>query len=261
MPELPDVEVFKGYFEATALHSRIEKVEVLDSSLLHNGDEKRLKEATVGQTFRGARRHGKFLFGELPNQRAVRFHFGMTGFLRCYEDPKDAPGHVRVVFALRNGHNIAFDCQRKFGHVGIISNIDAFLSEKQLGPDALKIDFARFSAVLAGAKRPVKASLMNQSRLAGLGNVYSDEILFQARVHPESAPKEWRKPALEKLYHAMQEVLQTAIESGADPERMPQKWLTPHRGKQSCPNCGGKLQKKKVAGRSSWFCPDCQQMI
>lgn len=261
MPELPDVEVFRRYFEATALHSRIAEVDVIDPDLLRNGATKELKAAAIGRTFQRGRRHGKFLFGELNDGKAIRFHFGMTGFLHCYEDASEAPAHARVVFTLRNNRKLAYDCQRKFGHVGIVENIDAFLSEKKLGPDALEIDFNEFDSAVLGRKRPVKSNLMDQSRLAGVGNVYSDEILFQARVHPESAPSEWPKPVARKIYKVMHEVLETAIKSEADPARMPKKWLTPHRVSGPCPRCKGELRKKKIAGRTSWFCPACQQRL
>lgn len=258
MPELPDVEIFRRSFEATSLRSRIEEVKVLDASLIR-GDSKALRQTVRGQTFRRGRRHGKFLFGELSGGGAVRFHFGMTGFLRCFREAKDAPPHARVVFQFRNRRQLAFDCQRKFGHIGLVPDIEDFLAEKKLGPDALAIDLDTFRQAVSEKERPLKAALMDQSRLAGVGNVYADEILFQARAHPEAVAAHGSASRLRKLYHAMHKVLEEAIAAQADPRRMPAQWLLPHRGEAACPRCKGAMKRKKIGGRTTWFCENCQK--
>ena len=187
-------------------------------------------------------------------------HFGMTGDLQYYKKPAQQPEYSQVLFHFQNDYQLAYVMPRKLGHIRLIDSIKAFVEEKELGPDALEVDFEEFRERLSGRRGMIKSALMNQSILAGIGNVYSDEILYQARIYPRQQIKELDSGGLRKVYKAMKEVLETAIERHAEPAQYPDSYLIPHRSEgEPCPRCGGKVQKIEVSGRSGYYCPDCQE--
>jgi formamidopyrimidine-DNA glycosylase len=138
--------------------------------------------------------------------------------------------------------------------------VDEFLKTRVLGPDALDIDLVEFKKMFTKHRGAVKSILMNQKVIAGIGNIYADEILFHARMHPAAEIADLDDKALAKLFRAMRYILEKAIETKADVDRMPKSWLLPHRGKGGkCPRCGRKLKSSKIGGRTAWFCPHCQR--
>jgi formamidopyrimidine-DNA glycosylase len=269
MPELPDVETFKRYFDATSLHQRIADVDVLSAALLKGVSARELARRLKGRRFESSRRHGKHLFVRADGDVWLRLHFGMTGSLRYFKGEEKAPPpasaeasagkHTRVLFVFAEGYRLAFDDQRKFGEVGLIKGVDEFLKKRALGPDALDVDLAEFKETLGKHRSAVKSILMNQRLIAGIGNIYADEILFRARIHPATQIARLGEKRLKRLFNAMRDVLEKAIEYQADEDRMPKSWLLPHRGKGGkCSRCGRELKSSIIAGRTAWFCPHCQ---
>ena len=262
MPELPDVEVFKRYLDATALHQEIEGIAVSDERILANASRQSLGRRLKGRTLEETRRHGKHLFARAGGGDTgwLRLHFGMSGFLRYFKRDDRRPGHVRFEMAFANGFSLAYDCRRLLGEVGWADSPESFARAAELGPDALNdLDADRLQALLAGRRGMLKAALMDQSLVAGIGNVYSDEILFQARLHPRTPVGDLAKKDFARLFEALQKVLQAAIEAQADPQKLPDGYLIPHRGKEGqCPRCGGALEKIAVSGRKGYVCPSCQ---
>jgi len=188
----------------------------------------------------------------------------MTGFLRYFKNPQRRGEHTRLQIDFSGGYHLAYDCQRKLGLIDWVENIEALVERKELGDDPLgeHFDVSRFRELLEGRRGSVKSALMNQSIIAGIGNVYSDEILFQAGIHPKSRVTDLNRNDLEGLYHALRKVLDTAIEAKADPASMPSHYLTRVRGKEDiCPKCGGSLATVKVSGRTSCFCADHQHTL
>lgn len=261
MPELPDVEVFKDYVNSTALHKRIESVEIRSQKILKHITSRTFLRQLKSRRFVSSRRHGKFLFIELDGRTGwLGFHFGMTGFLRYFTDTKQEPPHVRLLIRFTNGAHLAFDCQRLFGEVTFAEDDSAFIKERKLGPDALNLGWGQFKDCLAGKKGVIKAVLMDQGVIAGLGNVYSDEILFQAQIHPLAKLDTLKERSLRAIHKAMGSVLHTAIAARADPARVPKSWLLPHRGKNApCPRCGNPVERITLNRRSAYLCPHCQQ--
>jgi len=260
MPELPDVESFKRYLDATSLHQRIAHVDVLSAYVLKGISARELAHRLKGRCFESSRRHGKHLFVRTDGDVWLRLHFGMTGSLRYFKDEEKAPPHTRVLFIFARDYRLAFDDQRKFGEVGLIKNVDEFLKKRVLGPDALDVDLVEFKKMFTKHRGAVKSILMNQKLIAGIGNIYADEILFRARMHPAAEIADLDDKALAKLFRAMRYILEKAIETKADVDRMPKLWLLPHRGKGGkCPRCGRKLKSSKIGGRTAWFCPHCQR--
>jgi formamidopyrimidine-DNA glycosylase len=259
MPELPDVEIFKQYLDSTSLHKKIGSTQVTDERVLESLSKNKLARALKGKTFRSTRRHGKYLFVELDGGLWLVLHFGMTGFLKYFKDTDKKPSHPRILIQFTNGYHLSYDCQRMLGEVNLIDDVEKFLRTRDLGMDALDVDLETFKDLLGKTRGAVKSALMNQKLMAGIGNVYSDEILFQAGVHPKTHANNLNEKQLERIFHHMQEVLETAIDCGADPEKMPESYIRPERHKEGkCPRCHGEIVKEKVSGRTAYFCPDCQ---
>ncbi len=260
MPELPDVESFKRYLDATSLHQRIAHVDVLSAYVLKGISVRELAHRLKGRCFESSRRHGKHLFVRTDGNVWLRLHFGMTGSLRYFKDEEKAPPHTRVLFIFARDYRLAFDDQRKFGEIGLIQDVDEFLKMRALGPDALDVDLTNLKELLAEHRGAVKSILMNQKLIAGIGNIYADEILFHAHMHPATETERLNDKRRRQLFRAMRRVLEKAIEHQADVNRMPKSWLLPHRGKGGkCPRCRRELKSSKIGGRTAWFCPHCQR--
>jgi formamidopyrimidine-DNA glycosylase len=259
VPELPDLEVFKRYIDSTSLHQDIEKIEVKNGKVLGGVSAGGLKRGLEGRKFESTRRHGKHLFVELDDGGWLLLHFGMTGGLKYYRDAGEEPTHARVLISFANGYHLAFDDQRLFGTVDLIGDPDAFIAEKKLGLDPLDLDFPAFRERLAGRRGEIKAALMNQQVFAGIGNIYSDEILFQVRLHPRTSVRRLDGDALRDLHEQIRCVLHAAIERGANSGGLPDSFLLPHRREgEDCPRGNGNIQKTKAAGRTAYYCPACQ---
>ncbi len=149
MPELPDVEAFKRYLEATSLHQCIAHVDVLSADLLKGVSGRELARQLRGRRFESTRRHGKHLFVRTDDDIWLRLNFGMTGSLRYFKDEKKAPRHTRVLFLFAKDYRLAFDDQRKFGEIGLIKDVSEFLKKRVLGSDALDVDLPEFKKVFA----------------------------------------------------------------------------------------------------------------
>lgn len=260
MPELPDVEIEKRYLEATALHTPFEDVEVNAPRMLHGVSAATLRHRLTGRTFEETTRRGKYLFAALGKGTWLVLHFGMTGYLKYFKQYEDRPEHTRLLLHLRNGY-LAGIWERRLGRIGITESPDAFAEKEKLGPDALDpgIELEDFRKMLRGKRGAIKSALMDQRFIAGIGNIYSDEILFQAAIHPTRKANELNAHEVTALHRAMRHVLRLAIEREADPERLPASWLLPHREEGAdCPRCGGKIGRIKMGGRSAYVCPRCQ---
>ena len=255
MPELPDVAVFKEYFDRTSLDQKIDHVDVRSADLLKDVSRRSIQQRLKGHPFRKTRRIGKHLFASVEGQGWLRLHFGMTGYLHYFEDSEDEPKHGRVQFDFANGHHLSFVNQRKFGEVGLVEDPDSYAENTELGPDALDLDLTAFRERLAGRRGGIKSTLMNQKVLAGLGNVYTDEILFQTDIHPESKAGDLDDDAVRDIHRAMKRIMGVAIRHEADPKDLPSSYLLPHRDEGAeCPRCSGTIKKMKVSGRSTYYC-------
>jgi len=266
VPELPDVEIFRRYFAATALHQSIERVHVGDSKnakVLEGIDPQRLGLAVTGRSFEKVRRHGKYCFAEMDDGRCVVLHFGMTGYLKYYKASADALAHERVRFDFENGYRLGFLNQRLLGTVAVTGDVAGYIASKRMGPDALAdLGKDQFDALLMQSRAKVKSVLTDQEKIAGIGNVYADEILFQARIHPGAQANRLDSGQRRRLFESMGMVLDKAIGARADVTRMPASFLLPVRDRNGrCPRCGGALEKIKVQGRGTYLCPACQNAV
>jgi formamidopyrimidine-DNA glycosylase len=262
MPELPDVETFKRYLDATSLRQRISDVDVESAYVLKGVSARELAHRLKGRCFESSRRHGKHLFVRADGKLWLRLHFGMTGSLQYFKCEEQASKHTRVLFVFASTHCLAFEDQRKFGEVGLVKDVDEFLRKRALGPDALDVSLSQFKEIFEKHRGAVKAILLNQKLIAGIGNIYADEILFRVRMHPATEISRLSSKSLTKLFRATRYILEKAIAAKADMNQMPKSWLSPHRSKQGkCPRCGCELKSSRIGGRTAWFCGNCQKRI
>ena len=271
MPELPDVETMRRYLEATSLHQEIREVVFQSADYLLGEDPgphpdaiRRLRRGLEGRRFEDTGRHGKWLFVELSDDGppALGLHFGMTGGLAYFRKLADEATYCRVRFDFANGYHLAYVSMRKLGAVRLIEEVDGFIERKGLGPDALgdELDFDTFRRMLEDRRMMIKALFLDQHVLAGLGNVYADEILYQAGIHPRARANELDEDDVRALYEEMHEVLETAVSRQAQPGDFPESYLTVHRHEDGvCPRCGAELERVKVSSRTAYYCPNCQE--
>lgn len=259
MPELPDVEIFRRYLEQQAGGADVLEAEVFDHRCLDGISVDRFEEAVAGTELGPTVRRGKYLFVRLAADRWLSLHFGMTGYLQVTEGHQTVD-YTRIAFRLAGGRTLHYVLTRMLGRAGIAPSPERIAADKDLGPDALEIDRGEFASLLSSVRGGVKSFLTNQSRIAGIGNIYSDEILFQAGIHPASSCRALDDEARERVAELRTQVLERAVECEVDPERMPADWLLPRREEGArCPRCDGTLHREVIAGRGAYLCPDHQK--
>lgn len=254
------MEIYRRRFERCALGRRIAGVEVTDARILHGTTEPALREGLAGARFVTTRRHGKHLFAKATGGAWLYLHFGMTGDLHC---GADAPRFSRFIIRFAEGDLLAFEDMRLFGRVGLLTDPDAFIGRKRLGLDPLDESFgpAPFEARLARRRGSIKALLMNQTVIAGLGNLWVDEILFQTGIHPRARAERISGASRKRIFDAMRRILRTAIARQESDRPMPPRYLIENRTVGApCPRCGsGFLRRTVVGGRTTYFCPAHQR--
>ncbi|OPY50995.1 MAG: formamidopyrimidine/5-formyluracil/ 5-hydroxymethyluracil DNA glycosylase [Methanosaeta sp. PtaU1.Bin112] len=259
MPELPEVEMARRYLQATSLHQTILSARVLDERILSGVTAARMDRALTGRQFDCAMRHGKRLFLKLQDDLWLTLHLGLTGMLIHLESGQDEPNHTRLLVIYESGSRLAFDDLRIFGEAGITKSPQLFIKERNIGPDALQQDLNGFLESMIGRKGLIKPALLNQRLVAGLGNLYADEALFQAGICPMA--RSLSVEQLTDLFSSFQEVLKTSIAVHAHLDELPRSYLLPHRHPGGrCPLDGALLSREKIGGRTSYYCPMHQKM-
>lgn len=257
MPELPDVEAFRGILASCAQGRRIRRTEVYDAGVLHGVSAGRLRRELTGRRFAEPERRGKWLLARTDGP-TVLLHFGMTGELVCVTPAEPVHAHDRVVFTVTGGRQLRYRDQRKLQGLWLVdeAGLDRMLRDQ--GPDAATLTRQGLGAVLAGRRGSLKSVLMDQSALAGLGNLLVDEILWRARLHPARRAGALSADEHGRLYTELRRTLRSAVRAGRVPPRG--SWLTGRRDDPgaSCPRCGTALCRKRLAGRGTVWCPDCQ---
>ncbi len=229
--------------------------------MLQGVSERRLNSSLSGKRMSQTRRHGKHLLVKVGADQWLAVHFGMTGYLEYFRNSDGQPDHAHVVFDLSNGYHLAYVAPRKLGNIQLIRDPDKFIEQEDLGPDALDgLDAEGFVDALQGRRGTTKSALMNQRLIAGVGNVYSDEILYRARLHPATEVGSLTAKDLVKLWRRVRSVLKKAIEKQARPDKLPNSWLI-HRREDgaSCGICEGKIIKTKFSGRGAYLCDTHQE--
>jgi formamidopyrimidine-DNA glycosylase len=251
MPELPEVEGFARYFAQHALRQRIIRVRIRDERILGVRKET-LSRALRGHPFSQVRRHGKHLFAE-AGAAWLHLHFGMTGDLEYFAD--EEPRFSRVVFDFENDRHLAFIDMRLFGVVDLTPSPEAYIAEHGLGPDPLQMSLREFRDRIAKRRGAVKALLMSQDVIAGIGNLYADETLFQTDIHPRRPVDRLSDAEVRAIYNAMRRIVREVIRVRAKDGDWPRRYLTMHREEgERCPKCGGTIQRTVVMSRTTYYC-------
>lgn len=258
MPELPEVEMYRRYFDETALLQKIANVQINHPKVVGGQGQELL--TLVGDQFEKSRRWGKNLFVQTQKNQHLFMHFGMTGSLEYYNESLEAPKYARVVFGFDNGFNLAYVSKRMFGRIGMTDSIDNYISDKSLGNDALEISRDQFTRALYRKKKNIKAALLDQSVTAGVGNWIADEILYHTRIYPTSQTGNLSTHQMDTIYEKMQEIMQVAIEVDAIRGDLPLHYITHYGRKESidCPNCKSLIERTEVGGRGTYACKVCQ---
>lgn len=254
MPELPEVEIYSRYFRRHGLRQKIAAVRVRDERVLGDIRPDRLVRGLRGRAFRDVRRHGKHLFADAGGTW-LHLHFGMTGDLAAYRE--DEPRFARVIFDFANGMHLAFEDMRLFGVVDLTPDPDRFIADHGLGPDPLDPAFklADFRRLLERRKGAVKSLLMSQEIIAGIGNLYADEILFQTSIHPRRPVDRIDPDEARAIFQAMRKILREVIARHEAGREAPGTYLLNHREAGArCPRCGGTVVRSVVFGRTTYHC-------
>ncbi len=271
MPELPEVETIRSDLAPLVAGRRIVTVEVDAATvgLLTKTTVEVLRAQLEGRTIVSLGRRGKYLLFALDDGRTWVIHLRMTGRLLWREAEAPLESFERARVALDDGHHLRWSDLRKFGTWRVVD--DAAEVVGKLGPEPIDADFslAQFRAALAGRGAPVKAVLLDQRRMAGLGNIYVDEALYQAHVRPDTPAGDLSPQALRRLHAAARDVLERGIANrGASfkdyvdgqGNKGSQQMLVQvfRRTGLPCYVCGTAIRRSTVGGRSTHFCPKCQ---
>ena len=258
MPELPEIETIRKEITPVITGRCLSWISgfrpTLDPEDLHRGSD------VQGKCVSCTSRHGKYLYAGLGAGCGLVIHFGMTGDLRFLGPGDEDPPYCRAQIVFKDGSRLAFTDPRRFGRIVSSRGLKEFIAAKGLGPDALVLTRTNVREMVRVSRRGVKLLLLDQHRVAGIGNIYADEILFQSRIHPLRETRTVSVKEADSLHKAILSVLKTAVRLSADMDRYPSGWLIPRRAPgRTCPACGGEVSRVMIAGRYSYFCPSCQQ--
>ena len=259
MPELPDVEGFRRVLADHAVGRRIERVEVSDAGILRGVTAGDLDAELRDHRFSAPGRHGKWLIAGTSGP-TVLMHFGMTGGLRWVN--LGAPGgrFDRVSFVTPDGE-LRFEDMRKLQGITLARDDDDVRKViGGLGPDALSVRSADFAHLVEDRRGAIKAVLIDQAVIAGLGNRLADEILWQARINPRRPARDLSHTEQRALHAQMRRVLRACLTASRVPP-LP-SWLTGVRDDPAarCPRCGTPLRRSTIGGRTTLWCPRCQEV-
>ena len=255
MPELPEAEANRRRIADACLNRTIERVSLGDDIQhieLPGGNE---RARVVGHQLTEARRHGKLILAGSKTGPWIGVHLGMTGSLRPYDESGGPPDYTKLVIAFEGDRRLAFRNPRKLGWVRVFDDPGAFLASEGYGPDALSISRGTFRDVIGATRGAVKSALTAQKKVAGIGNLWSDEMLFQTGTSPTATAANLPGAKLDALFDAMHRAFETVIEVNMDYDKLPLDWLIANRREGAkCPRCGGRIVKTKVGGRTSYYC-------
>ncbi len=270
MPELPEVETIRRELEPLLLDRRVKSVEIRWPPLVDRPALEDFISRIQGRAIVGLRRRGKYLIFDLDSGEHWIVHLRMTGqlYVRDVDSPPDKHTHARLF--LDNGRVLHYRDQRKFGRFYLVTSEDDVVGH--LGPEPLSEAWRveDLAQALTGRRASIKALLLDQRIVAGLGNIYADEALFLAGIHPARAGGDLTQDEVERLHIAIREVLTEALAARGSTlstyvppsERQgsyQQRRRVFRRTGAPCPLCGTPVQRIKIVGRSTHFCPRCQR--
>jgi len=274
MPELPEVETFRAVLEQELCGRAIESVELKLPTIVGHPSPEAFVDGLVHRAIQSVGRRGKFLLIHLDRDSDLVCHLRMTGRLLVTPHAHPAWPHTHAVFHLSDGRQLRFADQRRFGRLWLrqTDEIDTFTGIARLGPEPFDpaFDAAHLEALLRRRRRAIKSCLLDQSLVAGIGNIYADEILFAARLHPEQPAASLSRAQIRRLAALIPATLAKAVDDnrvtpeaflqggGTEYRNTPLLRIYGHEG-DPCPRCHSALRRLTVGGRSSCHCPKCQR--
>jgi formamidopyrimidine-DNA glycosylase len=287
MPELPEVETVVRQLEPEVEGHRIELLEVLDERWSRPVPSQKLGNAVSGGVIEHLGRRGKYILMGLDGARTLVMHLRMTGNLvlregeemldpsegrRLYESERSTEErHLRARFVLDDGRELWFTDPRRFGEAFLLPDDQLETRFAKLGVEPLSPEFTAqaLGEMAVGRTAPLKSFLLDQSGVAGVGNIYADEALFRAELHPLSPAGSMKPEHLEALRDAVVAALAAGIDAGGssiddyrdargEKGAMQNEFLVHTREGEDCPRCGATIARIVVGGRSTYFCPSCQ---
>jgi formamidopyrimidine-DNA glycosylase len=273
VPELPEVETVVRDLRPHLTGRRITSIES-GRKALRKPWKKRWNAELLDQTIRAVSRRGKWIVCDLDAGRRLVFHLGMSGQLKVVGADSERESHTHLVFGLEGPRQLRFRDYRRFGSAALYDSpaaLERFFARSHLGPEPFGLDAAYWRAQLTKTARSLKAVLLDQRVVAGVGNIYADETLFQARLHPKVAGRDLDPAAADRLRRAISTVLTRAIArrgstirnyvGGEGLEGSYQREFRVYgRTGGPCPRCATPIECLRVAGRATHFCPTCQRL-
>jgi formamidopyrimidine-DNA glycosylase len=269
VPELPEVEAVAQSLRPLVAGKRIRRCHVLHRIAVRPQSPVALRRAVEGRRLEGVERRGKYLLLRLDRGWVV-LHFRLDGQLVWFEQRR-VKGHIDVALEFASG-TLGFVDRRHFGRVRFLARLEEAPGIRNLGVDPLRAEFTvkRLGEILASSRRPLKLLLMDQTRIAGLGNIYSNESLWHAKLDPRRRANRVKATEARRLYKSIVYVLRRALECGRNPApdfRNPEWWFQGlehilrvyQRTGLRCRRCGERIRRIEQGGRSSFFCPNCQR--
>ncbi|MBM3943721.1 MAG: bifunctional DNA-formamidopyrimidine glycosylase/DNA-(apurinic or apyrimidinic site) lyase [SAR202 cluster bacterium] len=267
MPELPEVENTRRYLTQIGLAGRaFTGVNISWNNTLKKPSLKEFQQKLPGRQVQDIQRRGKYLLLPLDSGETFILHLGMAGRLRVHPAEQAAPPHLRHTFPLDDGRELRFLDGRKFGKLWLVADPQEALPV--MGPEPLERGFSAedLALGLAGREAPIKALLLEQWLVAGVGNLYADESLFLAGIHPLRSGASLAGEELARLRDAIVAALSSALaqydrsraEQWPDPPPALETWTVPRDKDTPCPRCGGAATSITVRARTTWYCPTCQ---
>ncbi len=272
MPELPEVETVRRTLQQLIVGKRIERVTVRLARIIQYPEPEPFCHALIGQTFREVGRRGKFLRFLLDDVSLVS-HLRMEGRYGVYDSSEAVETHTHVIFHFDDNTELRYKDVRQFGTMHLFPLGSEFERPPllKLGQEPLDPGFtlALFSKIMKKRSTKIKPLLLNQAYIVGIGNIYVDESLFQARIHPERIANSLTNVELKRLYRSIIDILTQAVEAGGSSIKsyvngqgemgmFQQQLLIYGRKQEPCSRCGGPIEKTVVAGRGTHYCPHCQ---
>ncbi len=271
MPELPEVETIASGLSPLVAGKRILEVDLLQESAVR-GNSMLFRQRLSSRTVQAVRRRAKLLIMDLEGPMHLVFHLKMTGKVWVPESSYSPGRHTRMILALEREKFIFFEDQRKFGYVAAMTpdELAAWSFYASLGPEPLEVSLARFSEIFSNKKARIKSLLLDQKTIAGIGNIYADEALHKASIHPCTPASALSAKQLGRLLDSLQEVLKAAIHAGGSSFRnyrnalgvaglFQENFQVYGKKGQPCPVCRTCILTARVAGRTSSYCPHCQK--
>ncbi len=271
MPELPEVETIRSRLAGGIVGRRLERVAILDPRLTRPEPPEAVAAGLEGERVRDVRRRGKYLIFEFESGRHLLVHLRMTGSVQ-HPARDEADAHRRATILLDDGSTVAYRDVRRFGTWELLGpgELEVYLAAR-IGGEPLEREFttAALASALAGRKVPVKGALLDQRAAAGIGNIYADEALWRARVHPLRPAGELSREEVAALRRGIRQALELGIarqgatlrdyrEPGGGSGRMQLELAVYGREGEPCRRCGTPIEKIRAAGRGTWYCPSCQ---